>query len=194
MALEQLINGLLEGAETEAAQVIAQAKKKASELISQAEKETNILVQQELAAYENYLNEERKKAKALAKLKARDKLVQAKSKIIEDFFALLTAEINNLPLTEYLSFLVKVLSSRSQFGGEVVLNAEDKKQLGKDLIKQANKAAGREIFTLSLQTHSLGRGLILKKGQISENLTVPELVKLYRQRREIFVAKELFSD
>jgi len=193
VALEQLIADLITEAEKEAAQIIAAAKQKAAGLQKQEEQQLNNLKQQELAAYERELAEVKKRTQALAKLKARDKLVKAKNKIVADFYLALSQELKQLAAADYLNFLVKVLNSRRQFGGEVVLGKEDS-QLGEELIKKANKMAGKEVFTLSRETHSLGRGLILKQDRVSENLTIDELIRQFRQQTEVFVAKELFSD
>lgn len=193
MALEQLIADLITEAEKEATQILAAAKQKAAELQNQEEQQLRKLKKQELAAYERELEEVKKRSRALAKLKARDKLVKAKNKIIADFYAALLQELNQLPTADYLNLLVKVLNSRSQFGGEVVLGKEDS-HLGQELIKKANKMAGKPVFMLSQETHSLGRGLILRQERISENLTIAELSKQFRAQTEVFLAKELFSD
>lgn len=193
MALEQLIADLITEAEEEAAQILAAAKQKAAQLQKEEEQQLSKLKQQELAAYDQELAEVKKRSQALAKLKARDKLVKAKNKIIADFYAALLQELNQLPTADYLNFLIKVLNSRSHFGGEVVLGKEDS-QLGEELIRKANKMAGKKVFTLSQETHNLGRGLILKQDRISETLTLAELIKQFRAQTEVSVAKELFND
>lgn len=189
-----MIEDLLKSAQAEAEQILAQAQAKAAEQKKQAEAELKELVQKELDRYEQDLEELRKRNLALARLAARDRLVKAKSKLLADFYDSLTSEINKLPREEYLNFLLRMLSTRSQFGGEVVLNEEDKNRFGEELVRRANREAGKPVFSLAEQTHSLGRGLILQQAQIRENLTLNELMKQFRQQTEVFVAKELFSD
>ncbi|MDD6212419.1 MAG: V-type ATP synthase subunit E [Clostridiales bacterium] len=169
-------DALKKGAEEEAAAAMETARMKAGnlemEMAARAKKDAAVLL-------------ERKNS--VAELEARKMRLAAKQELIEESFAKAMEELNALPDSEYKAFLLAHMAPYHE--GEVILNARDKKRLGRELA-EALKDSG---LTVSEDTADIQGGFILRQGNVSMNGSLEAILDGQKKQITAEIAKVLFS-
>ncbi len=97
-----------------------------------------------------------------------------------------------MPADDMLLVLIDLGRNVPDKSGEIVMNANDSKSLGKQLAVQLSKATGGN-FKLSAETADISGGFILKNGDIEVNFGFDGLFERARGQLAPKVATMLFE-
>ena len=195
----------MKGTEKIIAHIQADARAQADAILKQAEEESaGIRAAYEKQAKEAYAERIRAGVKAnqdrldsmerLAKMEGRKTVLALKQEMVAESFDLAADKLTQLPAAEYTAFLAKLAAKASVTGDEeIVLNARDRKAVGRQVVEAANKALGGGKLTLSDKTGDFKGGLILRRGNIEANCTAELLVDLCRDEMAAELAGVLFG-
>lgn len=178
--------------ETEA--LLAQARAQAAEVTARYQAEAK-------AAADEILEHGRKSAEARARhldstaqMECRKAVLAAKQDVIEEAFQAAHKKLLDLPQAEYVAFLAGLAAKASVSGKEkLIFSADDRAQVGKDVVAAANKKLAAGGLTLAEETRPMDGGFILSDGAVEVNCTFDTLIRLQRGALAGEVAKALFD-
>lgn len=195
MPLEIIGERILRDAQAEYEKIINNAKETALEIVDQARRKTE--------AYSNNMSEKSQQEHtrllrenvATARLKARDKVVGTKQRLIDETFKKAEVLLGKMDDQEYAQLVAGRLAKESSDGGDVVLD-QAFESLNGQIVKEANdllKKSGRKPVKLSTEKRNIGRGFILAHEKIEQNYVFSRLFKVARDTYETAVAKTIFE-
>ena len=199
----------MKGVEKITERILAEANEAANAAKSEAEaKAKEILEEFEGKAkqtYEQMVADGRTEAAAAAERKVRTARLQAKKDILgtkQEFinkaYTIAQESILAMPEAEYVDLLARKACEASVSGEEaVILNEDDKSDLGQKVVDAANAllaAAGKKAsLTLSDETAKMIGGLFLKQNDVSVNCSIDSIIGTFREDLDVKVAKVLFG-
>ena len=157
---------ILADANTEADKIKADAK-------ARADKDSKLLIE---------------RRESVAGLESRKMQLTAKQEIIAESFDGALEKLLNMKDSDYLDFLSKQLKSFAKEGGEILLNAADKKKYGDKLAKLY------DTLKLADDDADIKGGFILKQGDIAINCSVEKLLENKKEEIISDIAKKLFPE
>jgi V/A-type H+-transporting ATPase subunit E len=194
---QQVVEKILTDAGTEAEKIKSQAQEKEAaeqakldEQLSEYKKQTDIIAQKA---------GEDKKAHLLAaaRMDIAKQLLAEKRKILDEVFARVRQQLENLSDEQYRKLMTKLMLEAVETGDEEVIIDNEEKRIDQKFIESINQqlAPGRKgNLKLSEDRANLRRGFILKRGKIKNNVSVEVLLAQARRELEIELAKGLFGD
>jgi len=194
---EQVVEKILADAKAEAAKIKKQAEEtqateqaKLDEQLSEYKKQTDTLAQKA---------GEDKKAHLLAaaRMDIAKQLLAEKRKILDEVFDQARQQLENLPDEQYRKLMTGLMLEAVETGDEEVIIGNEEKRIDQKFIKSINQqlSPGRKgNLKLSEEKANLGRGFILKRGKIKNNVSIEVLLAQARKELEIESAKELFEN
>ena len=134
----------------------------------------------------------------LAELEAKKQVLAVQQEMLDALFDRAVEVLLNLPSGDYISFLAKKACQASLTGDEeIILSANDKANIGKQVLAAANsclKGRGKKAaLRLSETTADIKGGLILSGGDIIADCSLDALISLHRNALTPFAASQLFS-
>lgn len=135
---------------------------------------------------------------AAADMAERKAILAFKQDMVSEAFEKAIAEIIAMPKADYVAFLAAQAAKAAVYGTEeLALNAHDREELGKDVLKAANALmAKRGVhggMSLAEDAADIRGGVIVRQGNIEINCSVETLVLLQRSELASQVANILFS-
>ena len=130
-----------------------------------------------------------------ADMEARKHLLAFKQMLVSGVFEEAVRQLAALPRPEYIAFLASLAAKGAVYGTEeLVFNARDAKEVGREVAKAANAALGEKgHLTVSEETREMPGGVIIKQGDIETNCAIDMLVSLQRSALASQVAEVLFQ-
>lgn len=192
--IENITNKIIQDAQAQAAEIIANGEAEAKVIVSQyaqdAEKEKNRLLDN---ARKSIANREARLG-SVAELEGRKDLLNVKQELIGKAFEEALTRLQKLPEKEYLNLLCKLAADASQSKDEeIILSPDDNKKYGQQVVDGANKLLSDKGLTLSPETRAISGGLILKKGNIEINCDLKTQVRMVKESLAMEIANKLFS-
>jgi len=191
--MEAIVAKILNDAQKEAQGTIDDAKAKAegkkAELLAKLEKEkaASLKNAEQLAA------ERGARIVSSAELEAKKMQLAAKRSVIDEAFDLAMKRLCELPAEEYFALLLKLSSSVTGSGEELVLNPKDREAFGEKLVSRINdRLAGKGKVALSNETVKAAGGVIIKSENAEINSTFEAIVKSLLEELVPQIAKVLF--
>jgi len=197
MDAEQVVEKILADAKAEAEKIKKQAKEtqaaeqaKLDEQLSEYKKQTNIIAQKA---------GEDKKAHLLAAARmdiAKQSLAE-KRKVLDEVFVQARQQLENLSDEQYCKLMARLMLEAVETGDEEVIIDNEERRIDQKFIKNINQqlSAGRKgNLKLSEDRANIGRGFILKRGKIKNNVSIEVLLAQARKELEIELAEELFGN
>lgn len=174
-------SAIIENANAESAKIINEAKNKAAQIINEAatntDAEADTLKQRKVSA---------------AELESRKILLSAKQEMINKSFEQALMKLSTLPEDKYLEYLLKEITKTSLNEGELILNKEDKINIGEKIVKIVNEKTNGNI-TLSSNTITASGGFVLKNGNIEINSTFESIISSIKDELTFEVANVIFK-
>ena len=195
----------MKGTENIIAHIRADAQDRSDAILAQAEQQcAQLRTEYEKRAQEAYTTKIRAGVEEcqarvdgmdrIARMEAKKGILALKQQLVSQSFDKACEKIVGLPTAEYAAFLAKLAAKASATGDEeIVLNARDRKLIGKEVARGANVLLKNGKLTLSDDVGSFVGGLILRNGSIETNCTVELLVELQRNEMSAELAKILFD-
>lgn len=133
-----------------------------------------------------------------ADMEARKSILAFKQETVALVFDNAMQALLNMKPTEYTDFLAGKAVRASETGTEeILLNVDDRRKLGEQVVRAANKAlsaAGKKAeLTLSAEEGDFQAGLLLREGSVCVNCTAEALIEQARSGLAADVAGILFS-
>ena len=192
--IEKITARIAEDGKAENDALLAQARAQAAEIAARYQAEAK-------AAADEVLEQGRKNAEARARhldstaqMECRKAVLAAKQDVIEEAFQAAHKKLLDLPQAEYVTFLAGLAAKASVTGREkLIFSANDRAQVGKDVVAAANKKVAAGELTLAEETRPMDGGFILSDGAVEVNCTFDTLIRLQRGALAGEVAKVLFD-
>ena len=130
-----------------------------------------------------------------ADMEARKSFLTYKQMLVSNAFKEAEKKLAELPKPEYIAFLASLAAKGTVYGTEeLIFNARDAKEVGREVAKAANAALGEKgHLTVSEETREIPGGVIIKQGDIETNCAIDMLVQLQRSELASQVAEVLFA-
>ncbi len=197
MPLPDIIKKIEETSSAEIRKVLEEAEERLRSVLSSARAEAHARGEQIVGDARSQAGKAESLSKARADALRRQIVLRAKQGLVEAVFTDALARMSSMPAEAYRETVLKALISAATGTETVTFGPEDQTKLGPDFAKAANEAlvrAGKQgQIKVAYAPSSLGGGLILTSGGVSENITFPALVGRFRDEMEMEVARVLFS-
>ena len=199
------MNGLDKIVEHIAARSAAECEEIAESAIIETSRIRDMHVKTEQEEYWKIINAGTEEAKhrlerlsGLAELEAKKQVLAVQQEMLDVLFDRTVDVLLNLPSQEYISLLAKNACSASLTGEEeIILSANDRSAIGKQVLAAANAAlkqrGKKAALRLSDQTADIKGGLILSGGDVTADCSLEALVSLHRNSLTVFASNQLFS-
>ncbi|MCL2111380.1 MAG: V-type ATP synthase subunit E family protein [Clostridiales bacterium] len=194
MGIDAITAKIAEDAAGYADGVISDAKKEAERIIADAEQEAKAIRGRavEKAAKDSAVLVQRRQA--LAELEGRKIRLALKQEKVSCIMEGAAECLAGLKADEKIKFLAEIIARTGVREGELLLNAEDRKAIGKKLVKAANDQIKSGKIALSEDCIDANGGFILKYGTKEVNSTLKAIVDSVREETTAEVVGILFGE
>jgi V/A-type H+-transporting ATPase subunit E len=193
MSIENIIGKILAEAENESQRVLEEAGEKSRDILEKAEAQAEkIRKDSEVQAKED-ASLLKSRRTSVAELEVRKMRLGAKQALISRCFDAALDQLANMEEAEYLEFLTSAILATGADGGELLLNARDRKAIGEKLVKKINGTGKAGTLTLAEDTIDAKGGFVLRKGSVEMNSTLETMVNGIRESATPDVVKALFG-
>lgn len=179
--LENILNKIIKDAEEKAQLIINEAEEKEKTIIENREEEGRFLANKIGEIAEREREDILKRSKSSEELKARDKILSEKNRIIDEVLEKVVSELENLSEDDFVKFLKNNLGDENLKGGTI------------DIPKKYRVAVEKADLGFKISDKDLKRGFVLNKDNLIYNGDFRSLVKSEREDLEKFLAEKLFS-
>ncbi|MBO8435074.1 MAG: hypothetical protein IAC55_07125 [Tyzzerella sp.] len=181
---QKIIDRIISDAENQASEIIKSAKEYADSVIKKAEEKAS----KEMDKYKDLAKAEAEKVMAKeisgAEMSAKKMILAKKQEILEETINLAKEKLFALSGEEYENTILKMIDNAKE-KGEIILSAEDRKAFGE-------KIAGKG-YNVSSETRELGKGFVIKNGDIEYNYSFDSIMTVERESIEQKIAQILFG-
>lgn len=193
--LDKIIARLETDAQAEIDAVRADAEAQCAAIAEEYRQKADADYAARLAAGRREAAQREERLAGAADMEARKKLLAFKQKMVTDVFSAAAEKLVSLPREDYIAFLAGQAARAAATGSEeLVFNARDAKEVGREVARAANAILGREgHLTVSDETREISGGVIVRQGDIEANCAVETLVRLRRGELAAQVAELLFA-
>jgi len=198
MALENIINRILDDAKKKADEIKGEARVEADRIADEARKKAKSLKDNILAEAEAEAKKEEKRILSLARLEAKNMVLAQKRAVINAVFDEVLKKLKSLTDDEYRDLIKKMLLKVGiEEGEELIVSPDDRKRINNDFLKEINKALRSQgkkgELRFSDEEREIEGGFILKKGKVEFNNSFSVLVEAVREDLEPKIAENLFG-
>ncbi|WP_277218238.1 V-type ATP synthase subunit E [Peptoniphilus vaginalis] len=179
--LENILNKIIKDAEEKAQLIIKEAEEKEKTIIENREEEGRFLANKIGEIAEREREDILKRSKSSEELKARDKILSEKNRIIDEVLEKVVSELENLSEDDFVKFLKNNLRDENLKGGTI------------DIPPKYRVAVEKADLGFKISDKDLKRGFVLNKDNLIYNGDFRSLVKSEREDLEKFLAEKLFS-
>lgn len=198
MALENIINRIIDDAKKKADEIKGEARVEADRIADKARKKAKSLKGDILAETEDEAKKEEKRILSLARLEAKNMVLAQKRAVINDVFDEALKKLKSLTDEEYRDLIKKMLLKVGiEDSEELIVSSDDRKRINNEFLKEINKALksqGRKgELRFSDEKREIEGGFILKKGKVEFNNSFSALVEVVREDLEPKIAENLLG-
>lgn len=193
MSLEKITERIIAEVRQEEKELIAEAEAQAEDILKRADQkvaEIRRQAEEKAAADARMLLERQTLA---ARLEGRKMDLAARQKLIAESIESAMEELTSLPDEEYAGLLAEMIGESAAKGGEIVMNAVDRKRIGKRLVELLNAQNPAQPVTLAEETVQTKGGLILRQGAVAVNATFEVIIDTYDNAVQRDAAEALFG-
>ena len=192
--IEKITARIAEDGKAENDALLAQARAQAAEIAAKYQAEAKAAADEILAQGRRNAEARARHLDSTAQMECRKAVLAAKQDVIEEAFQAAHKKLLDLPQAEYVTFLAGLAAKASVTGKEkLIFSADDRAQVGKDVVAAANKKLPAGALTLAEETRPMDGGFILSDGAVEVNCTFDTLIRLQRGALAGEVAKVLFD-
>lgn len=192
MSIEKITESILADAGKTAKAALAEAEAESREIIAAAEKKAEMLI---IEARKRGAVEKEKlisRKKAVADIDGRKIVLEAKQKLIAEYFQKAMESITSMKKEEYRNFLAAIVKSTGSMEGELIFNEKEAAEIGPGLVEYLQEFMPGSKITLSTETRDIKGGFLLKRGAVYMNGTIETLAEDAQEALTGEVAQILF--
>lgn len=187
--LDKILQDIAENAELEAANILTEASREVAEIKLQSEKDKEALSEEIKKDTQEECMKLSGMIEAGAAADARQIILSAKSKAIEEIIEYLKEDIKNSP--EYFDLLLTLVKNNSEAeDGVMYLGKKDLSRLPADFAEKVNENAKGKI-TISREAADLDAGFIIKYGKIDINCSIDSIFEDKKNRLSDIINEQL---
>lgn len=186
--INAILDRILADARDRSDYLIAQADQAAADIVAAAQTSGEQLLAQAGVLASSQAEAILSRARSAVAMEKRKAMLQARQDLIEEAIARAGLTVQNLPDTEKVSFCRSLLQASKIRKGSVILPAADR-HLGPAMLDGLGDSMS---FTLDDESGDFTGGLIIRQGQVEENLTLDLLIKNSRTQLVQLAASILF--
>lgn len=190
---DTIINKIMSDADSQAEEILAQAKAKAEAQVKKALDESEALQADAAKKAEDAGSELITRRLTVAGLDVKKQMLAVKKELIDASFAKAESVLAGLEDDDYLKLISAMLAKSASDGDTVTVSAKDKSRITADFIKKQSKKLGISL-TLGKKYGDFDGGIILTGGGIDKNLTLEVELKLLYDEIQADVAAILFKE
>ena len=188
---DKIINRIESDCDEVCKKIDAQAQQKCDEIINKAQQDAGKAKAEIEKKTMAKLSQMNAAADSRSALEIRNTLLKKRREEIDRTVDGVLSYLMNLGDEEYFETLYKLASKLNASGGEVMLNQRDLDRLPADFERRLS-GVGMNV-RVSSQAANIAGGMILKNGNIEENLDFTALVASNRDKLEDYINKALFA-
>lgn len=190
---DAIINKIMSDADSQAEEILAQAKAKAEAQVKKALDESEALQADAAKKAEDAGSELITRRLTVAGLDVKKQMLAVKKELIDASFAKAESVLAGLEDDDYLKLISAMLAKSASDGDTVTVSANDKSRITADFIKKQSKKLGISL-TLGKEYGDFDGGIILTGGGVDKNLTLEVELKLLYDEIQADVAAILFKE
>lgn len=195
--LESIIKSIEEEAILVSKERIKVAEKNVEEIKEEAKTKEVKLSQEGEKARELFLQNSKKQADSAAFVAKKNRILDAKQKLIIEVIHQAKESILLLPEEEYFELVLKLLATLELgHGGVLCFNLRDLKRLPSEFIKaldSRNEQRKESKLTIAKEAVNITGGFLLEQGNITHNLSIEALFEEKRDQLLEPIASILFA-
>ncbi|MFR5262528.1 MAG: V-type ATP synthase subunit E [Christensenellales bacterium] len=181
MSVEKITSKILEDAKAQADAITLDANLRAEGIVNDAKESAESLME----SYKTRGEEEKLKLidrkKSVAEIDGRKITLGVKQEFIDKAFKAAAEKIASMESDKYVDFLVEKIKASGVKEGEIVMNPNQREEIGTKFVDRLNQAFATDAetkgFTLSEETVDAIGGFMVKNGQIYMNGTLENLIE-----------------
>ena len=181
MSVEKITSKILEDAKAQADAITLDANLRAEGIVNDAKESAESLME----SYKTRGEEEKLKLidrkKSVAEIDGRKITLGVKQELIDKAFNAAAEKIASMESDKYIDFLVEKIKASGVKEGEIVMNPNQREEIGTKVVDRLNQAFATDAetkgFTLSEETVDAIGGFMVKNGQIYMNGTLENLIE-----------------
>lgn len=181
---QKIIDKIISDAKAEANVILENARKDAEIKINAAKEKAD----KEMAAYIKLAQAEAEKAAAKeisgAEMSAKKMILAKKQEILEETIRLAKDKLFSLSGEEYEKTIISMIKNAKE-SGEIILSQEDRQNFGEKIAEEG--------YNVSSETRDLGKGFVIKKGDIEYNYSFDSIITVDKESIEQKAAEILFG-
>lgn len=179
--LENILNKIIKDAEEKAKLIIKEAEEKENTIIEDRKEDGRFLANKIGRIAKRERENIFKRSKSSEELKARDKILSEKNRIIDEVLEKVVKELENLSEDDFVRFLKNNLGDEKLKGGTI------------DIPKKYRDAVEKSDLGFKISDKDIESGFVLNKDNLLYNGDFRSLVRSEREDLEKYLAEELFS-
>lgn len=193
----QVVEKILADAKAEAEKIKSEAQEKEAAEQAKLNEQLQVYNKQTESLAEKAGKDKKAHLLAAARMDIAKQLLAEKRKILDEVFDQARQQLENLSDEQYCKLMTRLILEAVETGDEEVIIDKKEKRIDQKFIKNINQQLGpgcKGNLKLSEERANLGRGFILKRGKIKNNVSIEVLLAQARKELEIELAKQLFED
>ncbi len=197
MNAEPVLEKILSDARAEAERIKESAEAKRAQETAQLDEQLREYRKQTDMLAQKAGEEKKAHLLAAARMDIAKQLLTEKRKILDEVFEQVRQQIENLSGEEYCNLMAKLMLGAVETGDEEIIVDSKEKRIDRKFIESINQQIGsgrKGELKLSEDRTNLGKGFILKRGKIKNNVSIEVLLARVHRELEIELAKELFEN
>lgn len=174
----------------DAAKVQVQQQAEHDEKLAEFNKQTEIIAKKTAEEKKSHLL-------AAARMDVAKELLAEKRGVLDKVFSDAQTEMKKLPDENYKKVMATLMKQAVETGDEEVIVDTNETRIDHAFIKMVNRELGTRFkgnLRLAGERRNLGAGFILRRGKISNNVSLNVLLSQAKKELEIELAKDLFEN
>ena len=195
MDATKVVEKILSDANVQAEAIKNEANKTAESLNAKINHEIADLKDESTKIAESKAADRRDRVLASARMDSKKAILKAKRDALDDLFNKAASKLQSLDEESYVSLMSKLIKKAVQTGDEEVLVSSSETIIDDKFIKNINRELGAGFkgnLSLSEDKAQISCGFILRRGDVTINVSGKVLVELARGELESKFASELF--
>ena len=195
--IEKITRQIIAEAEAECSSIAAEAAAKCAEIKAEYDKKADEIFSATVKAGSEEIEAESKHIERNARLAARKTVLAAKQEMVDKAFELAGRKLRGIDDDKYIAWLAGIAAEAASEGDEEIVLDEQDKAIAAKLLEKANgilAGQGKKAeLKLGYTAKDIGAGLILRRGDITVDCTVAEMLAASRKELASEVASKLFG-
>lgn len=196
--IEKIIERIRADAQSEVDSILAQADAACAGICTEYEQKARDTYDELMKKGRAEIQTRSRRLIATGQMEARKALLSFRQEMISETFERAVAAVVGIPEEKYVGLFASMAAEACDGeNAELVFSANDSKNLGPEIVRQANRILDRALrrgrLTMSSDTADIAGGFLLRRGRIEVNCSAELLVSQCRDALSAQVAEILFE-